>query len=89
MAPQVSLELRECIVAWHHELNLLRVLIYKELSFNLRDAGSHVTDRSPVVGMLFCIGLLTVGLRLCTICSLHFRTLRDHCHATIRNIQNI
>ena len=61
---------------------------YKESSFNLRDAGSHVTDRSPVVGMLFCIGLLTVGLRLCTFCSLHFRTLRDHCRATVRNIRN-
>ena len=65
----------------------LQVLIYKESSFNLRDAGSHVTDRSPVVGMLFCIGLLTVGSRLCMFCSLHFRTLRDHCHATVRNIR--
>ena len=58
-------------------------------SFNLRDTGSHVPDRPRVVGMLFCIGLLTVGSRLCVFCSLHFRTLRDHCRATTRNISDI
>ena len=68
----------------------LRVLSFtKESSFNLRDAGSHVPDRPRVVGMLFCIGLLTVGSRLCVFCSLHFRTLRDHCRATTWNISDI
>ena len=57
--------------------HMLRVLsLTKESSFNLRDAGSLVH-----VGMLFCNGLLTVGSRLCIFCSLHFRTLRDHCRA--------
>ena len=51
----------------------------KESPFNLRDAGSHVPDHSRVMGALFCIGLLTVGLRLCTFCSLHY-------HTTIRNM---
>ena len=49
----------------------------------------HVPDRPLVVGMLFCIGLLTVGLRLCIFCSLHFRTLHDHYRATIRNMMHV
>ena len=34
--------------------------------------------------MIFCIGLLTVVSWLCSFCSLDFRTLRDHCRATLR-----
>ena len=34
--------------------------------------------------MIFCIGLLTMALSLCSFCSLDFRTLRDHCRATLQ-----
>ena len=33
--------------------------------------------------MQFCIDLLTVELWQCSFCSLDFRTLRDHCRATL------
>jgi hypothetical protein len=42
--------------------------------------------------MLFCIALLTVESRLCTFCSLHFRTLHDNCcagRATLRSMSDI
>ena len=42
--------------------------------------------------MLFCIGLLTVELWLCSFCSVDFRTLCDHCHvgqATLQIMSNI
>ena len=34
--------------------------------------------------MIIWIGLLTVVSWLCSFCSLDFRTLHDHCHATLR-----
>ena len=44
------------------------------------------------MGMIFCIGLLTVVSWLCFFCSLDFRTLRDHCRAgraTLRSMSDI
>ena len=66
-------------------LFLLQVLSLQRNDL-LTYAGCHVPDHSPVMGTLFCICLLTMGLRLCTFCSLHFWTLRDHYCATIRNM---
>src|ERR1700685_2135096 len=65
---------------------LLRVLslFTKESSFNPRslpDLGGSKSDRWSVVGILFCMLILTVGSRLCTFCRLHLRTFRDHCRA--------
>ena len=39
--------------------------------------------------MIFCIGLLTVVSWLCFLCSLDFRTLHDHCRATLRSMSDI
>ena len=36
------------------------------------------------MGMIFCISLLTVVSWLCFFCSLNFRTLHDHCRATLQ-----
>jgi hypothetical protein len=49
--------------------------------------GLHVTILS-VMGMLFCIFLRTVGLRLCTFCSLDLQILHDHYCTTVQNISN-
>ena len=70
---------------WHH----CESWVYKGIIFNLKDTGSHVPDCLSVVGILFCICLLTMGLRLCTFCSLHFWTLCDHYCATIQNMIHI
>jgi hypothetical protein len=71
---------------WYQNWDVMSPEFTKELSFNLRDTGSHVPDHSPVVGTLFCIGFLTMGSRLCMFCSLHFWTLQNHYCTTIQNM---
>jgi hypothetical protein len=60
-------------------------VVYSDFSTDLGKQG-YVPDCLPVVGTLFCIGLLTVGLRLCAFFSLHFQTLHNHYCTTIWNM---